>query len=468
MSADLAAVSDREIVADVENERVIIGAMAANPEQLKYWVVRIPPDAFEDEWHKAILAAMRQVVEAGAECHPDTIAELSGLGIDTIDRFFKGYGGLANENLEIHVNRQLDQAAKVSALKSIDAYIQVVTDPSVKPVDAAEILSQAVREVSSRVTVDYSDTGQELSQWYVGELQAQAQGKATGCVPFGFSGLDDVMYQGAFPGGLTVVAARPAVGKTVWSANFALRQAQAGRKVLALPVEPGRRSFMDIFICAATGIPGRSIVRNPAELIPEQKKLIVEATRTYVDSEMVIVNDSPRSIAAVEALVIKHEPDVVVIDMLTYILPPDWTASTVGELLFRIRDLGKPRKNRNGHHSVALHHLRRKDGSKKLKAAQPPTLDELKNSGGWEEAADQVLLLHRRNYHNPGSEPDDIMEVEIAKQRRGPMHVRVGYEFDASHNRIGQRRNNFNGATDIESLIDPEAAKKRTEDEDDE
>ena len=71
-----------------------------------------------------------------------------------------------------------------------------------------------------------------------------------------------------------------------------------------------------------------------------------------------------------------------------------------------------------------------------------PQLHELKNSGGYEEVADLVLLLHRQKYYNKSVEKD-VLEVDVAKQRRGPQNERVGFEFHPEVCRVGKHLDGF-------------------------
>ena len=52
-----------------------------------------------------------------------------------------------------------------------------------------------------------------------------------------------------------------------------------------------------------------------------------------------------------------------------------------------------------------------------------PQLSDLRESGAIEQDADVVALLLREEYYNPTDENKGIAEVNIAKQRNGPVGV---------------------------------------------
>ena len=50
-----------------------------------------------------------------------------------------------------------------------------------------------------------------------------------------------------------------------------------------------------------------------------------------------------------------------------------------------------------------------------------PVLSDLRDSGSIEQDADVVMFLHREEYYNRDTEDKNIAEVNIAKQRSGPV-----------------------------------------------
>jgi replicative DNA helicase len=59
-------------------------------------------------------------------------------------------------------------------------------------------------------------------------------------------------------------------------------------------------------------------------------------------------------------------------------------------------------------------------------------MSDLKESGGIEEVADVVAMIHRDDYYqrnNPGHIPTNTAEIIIAKQRNGgPGIVKIGFD----------------------------------------
>ncbi len=70
----------------------------------------------------------------------------------------------------------------------------------------------------------------------------------------------------------------------------------------------------------------------------------------------------------------------------------------------------------------------------RARGVRQPILADLRDSGGIEQTADIVLLLHRPSFYEPAQKPG-IAEVEIAKQRNGPREI-IELQFDSQHARF--------------------------------
>ena len=52
-----------------------------------------------------------------------------------------------------------------------------------------------------------------------------------------------------------------------------------------------------------------------------------------------------------------------------------------------------------------------------------PQLSDLRDSGSIEQDADVVMFLHREDYYNKETPDKNVAEVNVAKQRSGPVRV---------------------------------------------
>jgi replicative DNA helicase len=55
------------------------------------------------------------------------------------------------------------------------------------------------------------------------------------------------------------------------------------------------------------------------------------------------------------------------------------------------------------------------------RAIKKPMLSDLRESGDMEQDADIVIFLYRDEYYNPGTERAGICEIDVAKNRNGPV-----------------------------------------------
>jgi replicative DNA helicase len=106
-------------------------------------------------------------------------------------------------------------------------------------------------------------------------------------------------------------------------------------------------------------------------------------------------------------------------------------ASSIAEKLNKTQAMAK---ECNVHMAIVQQIKRSED--KKGKKNKRPTIDLLKNSGGYEEVADLIIMMHREKYYDPELD-DDIIEYIIGKQRRGQMNKTAYHIFDGNYGMIG-------------------------------
>src|SRR5512133_3491886 len=229
-------------------------------------------------------------------------------------------------------------------------------------------------------------------------------------VPTGIATLDRNTL-GLQPGTLTVLAARPSVGKTAFALNIATHAAtRAQRKVAFFSLE----------------MPSDQLALR----MLAWDKLATQADRIgaaslWLDDNFVLTPVELRS----KCRKLKRENgglDLVMIDYLQLMHAPSDRASQsreqeIATISRSLKSLAKELECP----IVALSQLNR--GVEKRKG-EPPMLSDLRESGAIEQDADVVLFLHRNDEDSKDTQAGaagDTLEVEliVAKQRQGPTCV---------------------------------------------
>lgn len=242
------------------------------------------------------------------------------------------------------------------------------------------------------------------------------------------TGIPDLDYctGGLFDGEMTVIAARPSVGKTALGLFIAIKLAREGRKVHFVSREMSSNAIGMRILSMASGIDTGRI--KAGKITEEQWQKIAKAIGAYGTSNLIVDTDSktPSDIKAVaKELQAKDGLDLVIIDYLQ-ILTPDGRHNTREQEVASISrslknlslDLNKP--------VIVLAQLNRNAENKR------PTLADLRESGAIEADADNVWFLHypteNQLYDNQKNKfmvcknnNYEYMEIIIGKHRNGPV-----------------------------------------------
>ena len=295
--------------------------------------------------------------------------------------------------------RLLDVAADISRI----AYKE--TDATAALADAETALYRVRGNKPSALT-HISEPAQSLSN----EFERIAAGEIPVAIPTGYAALDNVLT-GWRRQELTVIAARPGIGKTALLCNVATKMAQAGHGVAIFSAEMSAKLLVRRMILAAG-------IRNIPGIVDIDK---VDWDATY--SELARISDLP--------LWIDDTPNPSVSDIrsksmrLAYEQRLDLIAVDYVQLLragrqetryLEISAITKTLKNLAREldtHVIAAAQLSRNAEDNK------PSLRDLKESGAQEEDSDNVILLHRVREIPKGIRVVET-NADIAKQRNGP------------------------------------------------
>ena len=282
----------------------------------------------------------------------------------------------------------------------------------------------------------FSATYDDIEKRFKGEIKGIKSGVET----------VDRATGGFFPGELAIVAARPAVGKSAFALQTAMRAATDGYKVMFVSCEMIDSQFGQRLISNRGNIDGMKL-RN-AKLDEGDWERIVDVMSDYsgLPIRFAFGSQTVEEIRAeVQNMAEQEECDLLVVDYLQKMRTKkrferdhERVAYISGILKEITTDLKIP--------VVALAQVKRQTAY--TGKARCPGLEELKDSGSIEQDADTVIFLHRPD---DSSDPsidgrdeewfDKLQDAgwqyivfSIAKQRQGQTGL-LGAAFDPSHMR---------------------------------
>jgi replicative DNA helicase len=264
------------------------------------------------------------------------------------------------------------------------------------------------------------------------EQLAQGGGAVTG-VPSGFVDLDRLTL-GFQPSELSIVAARPSMGKTAFILNVAQNAAiQAQVPVAVFSLEMAKEQLVARML-AAEGYIDAQRLRN-GRLSPDDFSRLAKATG-ILSSAPIWIDDSP-GLTALDIrsrsrrLQVENKVGLVIIDYLQLIAGPADSENRQQEISYISRSL-KMLARELRIPVVALSQLSRAPEQRSGENRRPQ-LSDLRESGAIEQDADVVMFLFRPEYYEgttdergeprrlaDGTPLEGLAELIIGKQRNGP------------------------------------------------
>lgn len=290
--------------------------------------------------------------------------------------------------------------------------------------DRHEVAERAMADLEVAMASD-TDASTDLTELIETEAdnieRCCAAGRPLG-ITTGVTALDDIAG-GFFPGELTVLAARPSIGKSAFALELASRVASKGLPVLMVSLEMSGEQIVHRMLSRETGIPARRIQK--AELTTAEREKIT-AARAYLRELSLPIRlyatgaATPARIGArARVQLAQCGVRLLIVDYLGLVQSNERHKSLYERVTAVSREM-KLMAQSLGVPILLLAQLNR-EGAKGM-----PTLEHLRDSGAIEQDADNVWFLHR----------DDRTTREtkliVAKQRQGEVGT-VELEFDGAH-----------------------------------
>jgi len=254
----------------------------------------------------------------------------------------------------------------------------------------------------------------------IGELPYEVPTEPNGI----YTGINDFdfMTNGLQDGELTIIAARPSMGKTDVFNNIAINVGLAGYFPIIFSLEMPKKSLVTRMV-AALGNFNRNAIRNPYKYFSEAQKAKWLPTITELSKANIEIDDRPglttAQIKAQARKWIKEKLNlkpVILIDYLQIIKGEEKAGRTQTQIVGQISADLKNMAREFNCPVVCLSQLSRGVEQRQDKR---PMMSDLRDSGSIEQDADVVAFLYRDEYYNAESESKEVMEIIIAKQRNG-------------------------------------------------
>lgn len=287
------------------------------------------------------------------------------------------------------------RGAVTEALSDLTARARTTEDPDSVKNEAIERLRAITTKKHSRVVTVTDALGQSIA-----ELEKLFTAGDMPGIKTGFPRLNEKLG-GWQNSDLTLLAARPAVGKTAMMCNMALA-AGHGCHVGIVSTEQPAVQIVNRLLAIAGRVPAWKF-RSPRALGEDEWPRITQATTDLRDRPITIMDDTSPTIADIERAIDGRGIDVLFVDYAQRISAP-------GEIYQRISAVAAGLKDIARNYQIPVIALAQINRA----GAKNAGMEHLKGSGDLEQEADSVLILER-------GESENTAVLTVEKNRHGPV-----------------------------------------------
>lgn len=309
--------------------------------------------------------------------------------------------------------RQVQQQASTRRLRELGLWLE---SSAILGVDTRRLESEArvkLADVHARASVTASRVGDLMSE-FLEELGRPEDPATARGIKWPYRDVNEKVLP-LRTGQLVYIGARPGQGKSVACLDIARSAAiHNGKRVVLHSLEMSKTEVMTRLVAAETGI---SMDRmNRKQMVESDWSKIAKAFER-IDKADLFVDDRPQvGTADIRASVRSYSADLAVVDYLGLMLAPihkngnrrEAVEANSRELKIIAKEEGIP--------LVVASQLNRASTQRTDKT---PDMSDLRESGGLEQDADVIVLLHREDYYEKESIRAGEVDWIVAKQRAG-------------------------------------------------
>jgi len=424
----------------IEAEQSVLGAILLSDKPMYQFVIadNLKPVDFYRERHRLIFATM---VELWSQSEP--------IDVLTVKEHLRSCGKLEQAGGEAEVDALTGAVPAVGALRR---YAQIVKEHALLrnvltttyEIQAAvhshelaprELVEMAERSILEVAHDDHTKDFRAISDVLITEVQKLEELSRSGTsltgTPSGFGALDAIT--GGFqPGSLTIIAARPGMGKSCLVTNIAESAAiDHGKPVLLFSLEMSESELAGRFLASQARVRGDDLRKGRVKDAAWKK--IFDAAGRLSKAPLFVDDSSDISMLEIRAKSRRMHSQhgtlgLVIIDYLQLLRPDGRTESRVEQ----VGQMSRGMKILAGELQCPVIALSQLNRSVESRADRRPMLSDLRESGSIEQDADMVTFIYRDDYYNDDSEDQGVAELIIGKNRAGSLDT-VKLSFQAEY-----------------------------------
>ncbi len=427
-----------------ENETAALGSMLFGPKAADQVFGIVSEDDFHNPAHKEMFRAMLQLSFESRPIDPITLeSELIRRG-KLEEAGGRAYILRVAETVPSPANARFyaENIREYSTLRNLEGagtdIVQSVRDTNLTIEDKIANAEAAVFEIGAkRMGKDFMTMAALANDVMLDIDHIVETGEETLGMASGFPDLDK-LTTGMYGGDLTIVAARPSMGKT----SFALAIAQnVARKnpsqaVAVFSLEMSSKQLARRLVSMLAEVNSNDMKRP--NLSQDQLRKITDACEKLYGMNLFIDESSDISgfemLGKLRRLKKEHGLSMVVVDYLQLMRGNKKTENRVQE----VSDIARALKAMAKELDVPIMALSQLSRAVENREGKRPQLSDLRESGSIEAEADIVMMIYRDQYYKDREHPEEAnreagrveeADIIIAKHRNGPTDtVKLGFK----------------------------------------
>ena len=415
----------------MEAEKTVLGAILLDPERIYSIAQLLSAEDFYDPVYRGIYSACLSLTEQGTSIDFVTVNDAL-----TDDKKIQDIGGAAfiadlassvptSSHAEHHAKIVRGHARKRAVIDAGKSITRLGSDNELDAQSAVEQATQAVLNLAP-MTASATEIAAAIHQRRynaVSELQANPKEARERYVHTGFSTLDHLLG-GLTAGTLTILAARPAMGKSALALNIARNVADAGKSTLLFSAEMTKEEILDRIAASELQVSHDDIQRG--NLTDEQVKQHGMIYDSIKDTPLFIDDDYDCSITNLRHKALQQQLrdglDFLVIDYLQLLSVPRSELKDDSGYA-KVTYLSRALKQLSRQLAIPILALCQLSRQPENRPDPRPVLSDMRDSGSLEQDADKVLMMFREDYYRDADVEEDVVagltNVFVRKHRNG-------------------------------------------------
>jgi replicative DNA helicase len=411
---------------NLDAERAVLGAMMIDEEAIGVAIEHIDASYFYETSHQKIFNSIIQLYSDRRNVDLITLSDqlkTQGL-VDSVG----GVGYLtqlvdhvpSSANVRHYANIVKEKGVQRKLIKNAT---EIISRSYTVGVDVDELVDSAEQLIFEIATARQKQEAAHIKDIIKNTMETidklyQKKQTITG-VPTGFFELDK-KTSGLQKADLIIVAARPSMGKSAFASAIA-EHAAIDRKlpVAFFSLEMSKESLVQRMLCSQAGVDAHRV--RTGFLSPQEWPLLTRAAGKLSNVPFFIDDTPAISVLELRAkarrLKASHDIQLIVLDYLQLMRATGRSESRQQE----ISEISRSLKALARELEVPIIAISQLSRAVESRQDHKPQLSDLRESGAIEQDADVVILLMREDYYNMTETNKGITDINIAKQRNGPV-----------------------------------------------